>query len=224
MSTMQSSTVSSTLLSTMNGTRNTAADDATAAQNRFMTLLVTQMKNQDPLNPLDNAQVTSQLAQLSTVTGINKLNTTLESMMSQSQASQSLQASSMIGHTVLVAGNRVELNAGKGVFAIDLPSTADSVKVTIRDSTGAAVRTMSLGQQATGVLQLPWNGTTDSGSAAADGGYTFEVKAMLAGKAVDATALSYGAVSSVSTNSSLGVQLNLGNMGAVSLSDIKQIY
>jgi flagellar basal-body rod modification protein FlgD len=224
MSTMQSSTVSSTLLSTMNGTRNTAASEAAAAQNRFMTLLVTQMKNQDPLNPLDNAQVTSQLAQLSTVTGINKLNTTLESMMSQSQASQSLQASSMIGHTVLVAGNKVELYAGKGVFAVDLPSTADSVKVTIRDSTGAAVRTLSLGQQATGVLQLPWNGTTDSGSAAADGGYTFEVKAMLAGKAVDATALSYGAVSSVSTNSSSGVQLNLGNMGAVSLSDIKQIY
>ena len=79
-----------------------------------MTLLVTQLKNQDPLNPLDNAQVTSQLAQLSTVTGVNKLNTTLESLKASYQSSEALQAANMIGHGVLVEGNYVDLVGRQG--------------------------------------------------------------------------------------------------------------
>ena len=97
-----SNEISQSLLDSVNGARNTTKTTAEAAQDRFMKLLVTQMKNQDPLNPLDNAQVTSQLAQLSTVTGIDKLNATLETMMSNAQNSQSLQASNLIGHAVLV--------------------------------------------------------------------------------------------------------------------------
>src|SRR5471030_266353 len=86
-----------------------ATDSVQADTDKFMTLLVTQLKNQDPMNPLDNAQITSQLAQLSTVTGVNKLNTTLESLKSSYQSSEAMQASSMIGHSVLVAGNYVDL-------------------------------------------------------------------------------------------------------------------
>src|SRR5690606_21641258 len=101
MTTVQNEKVSQSLLDTMNGTRNTAKSAAQEAQDRFMTLLVTQMKNQDPLNPMDNAQVTSQLAQLSTVTGIDKLNNTMEALIGSVQSSQSMQASSMIGRVVL---------------------------------------------------------------------------------------------------------------------------
>ena len=89
------------LLDQMNGSSAAKKSTAEEAQDRFLTLLVTQMKNQDPLNPLDNAQVTSQLAQLSTVTGIDKLNGTLESMMGSYQSNQALQAANMIGHGVL---------------------------------------------------------------------------------------------------------------------------
>src|SRR3954466_4446382 len=108
MTTIQNNVMPPSVLAAMNP--SAAATDkstAVAAQDRFMTLLVTQMKNQDPLNPLDNAQVTSQLAQLSTVTGVDKLNATLESMMSSFQSSQSLQAANMIGHGVLVPGTDV---------------------------------------------------------------------------------------------------------------------
>ena len=103
-------TVTADLLATMNG-KKTAATTAEDAQDRFMTLLVTQMKNQDPLNPLDNAQVTSQLAQLSTVTGIDKLNVTLQALQGSYQASQALQATDMIGRGVLVPGSTVTLRS-----------------------------------------------------------------------------------------------------------------
>src|SRR4051812_9579365 len=98
--------VSQDLLNAVNPQKKKAAEGSVEAdQDKFMTLLVTQLKNQDPMNPLDNAQLTSQLAQLSTVTGINKLNTTLETLKSSYQSSESLQAANMIGHGVLVEGN-----------------------------------------------------------------------------------------------------------------------
>src|SRR5512147_1078567 len=87
----------------------TAPSTAASTEDRFLKLLVSQLKNQDPLNPLDNAQVTSQMAQLSTVTGIDKLNATLQALSSSMIASQSMQAASMIGHVVMVPGNRVDL-------------------------------------------------------------------------------------------------------------------
>src|SRR5512132_668446 len=90
------------------------------AQDRFLTLLVTQLKNQDPLNPLDNAQITSQLAQLSTVNGINQLNTTLASLSASMDAKQYLQAAGLVGHAVVVDGNALTLADGKGPGAFDL--------------------------------------------------------------------------------------------------------
>src|SRR6476659_4835046 len=100
MTTINDNTVSPALLNAMNTSKTaatTSTDSASATQDRFMKLLITQMKNQDPLNPLDNAQVTSQLAQLSTVTGIDKLNTTIGDMNTAMVASQSLQASALVG-------------------------------------------------------------------------------------------------------------------------------
>ena len=108
--------VSSSLLANVNGSSAAKASSTEASQDRFMKLLVTQMKNQDPLNPLDNAQVTSQLAQLSTVTGIDKLNTTLEALMGSFQSGQSLQAVNMIGRGVLVPGADVNLSASQAML------------------------------------------------------------------------------------------------------------
>ena len=111
-----STTPTQALLDSVNGKKNSTANSIDKAQDRFMTLLVTQMKNQDPLNPMDNAQVTSQMAQLSTVTGIDKLNNTLESLIGSVQTGQSYQASSMIGHNVLVAGNRSKYKRHRRLF------------------------------------------------------------------------------------------------------------
>lgn len=223
MTTVQNNPVSSSLLATMNPVSTTAnAGDAPATQDRFLKLLVTQMQNQDPLNPMDNAAVTSQMAQLSTVTGIDKLNTTLASMMASQQSNQSLQAVGMIGHSVLVPGSSLSLSNGQGVFGIDLAAPADSVQVSIRDTAGNLVQQLDLGPQGAGSQPLLWDGTTKNGTKAADGAYTFQVTATSGGAASTVTALAFDQVSSVSTGPQ-GVTLNLPKAGSVSLSDVRQI-
>lgn len=210
------------LLAAMNP-KVSAGRSADAAQDRFMTLLVTQMKNQDPLNPLDNAQVTSQLAQLSTVTGIDKLNNTMHAMMASTQAAQSLQAANMIGHGVLVPGTALSLAGGKAVFGAELSGPADAVQVTIADGAGNPVRVLDLGARAEGAVTLAWDGKTSSGATAPDGQYQLQVSAIRGGQKVAASALGFGEVISVSTGSS-GAKLNLsGTAGPVSLGDVRQI-
>jgi len=191
-------------------------------QDRFLKLLVTQMKNQDPLNPLDNAQVTSQLAQISTVSGIDKLNATLNSMSSSFLASQSLQASGLIGHAVLAPGNSMLLQSGGGAAGMDLAQAADHVSVTIRDSAGQIIKTIDMGAQDAGIHTFPWDGSTDAGGHAKDGAYTFQVVAVQGGKQVDAQALGVGVVKSVSLGGS-DLQLNTIGLGAVSVGQVKQI-
>jgi flagellar basal-body rod modification protein FlgD len=222
MTTIQNNTVSNDLLAAMNPATKSAQSTADAAQDRFMTLLVTQMKNQDPLNPLDNAQVTSQLAQLSTVSGIDKLNTTLTSLMGSYQSAESVQAAGMIGHSVLVPGSSMTLTSGQALLGVDLAGPADSVKLSVFDSSGKQVYSTDLGKQDAGVQPFKWDGSTDDGVAAADGKYTFKVVATSEGQSVDATALAFGQVGSVSTGAS-GVKLNVPDIGAVSMADVRQV-
>jgi flagellar basal-body rod modification protein FlgD len=222
MSTVQNNPgVTNNLLATMNGA-SSSASATDEAQNRFMTLLVTQMKNQDPLNPMDNAQITSQLAQLSTVTGIDKLNTTVQSLMGSFQSNQSIQAAGMIGHGVLTSGSSMQLSSGVGVLGVELTGPVDTLKVAIKDGAGNVVRNISLGAQEAGVLPLQWDGTTDTGATAPDGAYSFSVTATQGGQSATANPLAFGQVTSVSTNSK-GVSLNVPGVGAVSLTDIRQI-
>src|SRR6202008_2077459 len=105
----------------------------------------------DPLNPLDNAQITTQLAQLSTVTGINKLNDTLAAMSAAADAKQYLQSASRVAHSVVVAGNALTLKDGAATGAFSLAADADSVTLTIKDADANSVRTIELGAGKTGV-------------------------------------------------------------------------
>lgn len=237
-------TVSSDLLNTMNGTSSASStsnasglndNSPDAIQNRFLTLLIAQMKNQDPSNPMDNSQLTSQMAQLSTVSGISQLNNTLSTLMGNLNSSQALQSANMIGHSVLAPGNSIQLTSDttkaddgtetttqRAVFGVQLDSTASSVVVTIKDSSGAVVRTMDLGTQPSGTAPVIWDGTNDAGNKAADGKYTFTVTASNNGTAVNATALAFGTVSSVSTGTD-GVKLNVANIGTIKPTDVVQI-
>jgi flagellar basal-body rod modification protein FlgD len=192
------------------------------AQNTFLKLLVTQMQNQDPLNPMDNAQVTSQMAQLSTVSGINKLNDTMNALMTSYGTSQSLQAASMIGHQVLVPGSDINLSNGQAVAGVSLDNPADQVTITIKDGAGNVVDTESLGAQQAGVLNFAWDGTTAGGSTAPDGAYTFDVSAIQGGSSVNAQSLSYGQVGSI-TLGSTGTLVNVMGLGSVDMSQVKQI-
>lgn len=196
-------------------------------QDRFLTLLVTQLQNQDPLNPLDNAQVTSQLAQMSTVNGINQLNNTLLAITGQMDVTQSMQAAGLIGKSVLVPGNKVSLGGGEGEkvatpFGIDLYKPSTKTDVQILDSSGKVVRTLEQGAMAAGVYSISWDGLDDNGQPLADGSYRVQVIATNDGEAVMAEPLSYGKVSSVAYTSS-GLQLDLGLAGSHSLLDIRKI-
>ena len=192
------------------------------AQDKFLKLLVTQMQNQDPLNPMDNAQVTTQIAQLNTVSGIDRLNTTLSNMAASFTASQSIQAASLIGHGVLIPGSEVSLRNGSAIFGADLAQGVDSLKVSIKDSAGNVLHTVDFGPQKQGTVALGWDGRTDAGTIAANGDYQFVLTALSAGKEIKAAPLGFSEVGGVSTTAS-GVVLNLGGSRTAVLGDVKQV-
>jgi len=199
-----------------------ASSSSSDQEQRFLKLLVTQLNNQDPLNPMDNAELTSQLAQMSTVSGIENLNSTLTSLVAQTGASQTLQAASLIGHTVLTPGSSVAFKSGTDTsFGLDMQGAADTVKVTITDAAGNTVRTIDVGALPQGTKTLTWDGKNDTGSAMPDGAYKISVAASVSGSAVAANTLTYSQVASVAQTAS-GVTLNLGASGTVALSDVKQ--
>lgn len=191
-------------------------------ENRFLTLLMTQIKNQDPLNPLDNAQVTSQLAQLNTVNGIEKLNATLGQLLDGYNETQAMQAAGMIGKNVMVAGNNLPLAGGQAVGAVSLEGPADKVTVSIKNAAGALVQTQELGERPAGAFFFAWDGKKPDGSAFPEGNYTFSVEASTAGKTVSATPAQIGTVSAVVRGKN-GFMLDLGALGDVSFKDVQQI-
>jgi flagellar basal-body rod modification protein FlgD len=210
--------------SSAGGAADKAAKSEASADigNRFLTLLVTQLKNQDPLNPLDNAQVTSQLAQLSTVNGINKLNDTLSGLVASFGASQYLQAANLVGHEVLVAGEQITLAAGKAAGGFTLPAAAERVVVGITDANGQRVRELTLGALPAGGQRFEWDGKTDLGAAAKDGKYTISISATIDGKAVPVDALASGKVTGIVPGSK-GTQVQIAGLGLVDLASIKEI-
>ena len=205
------------------GASAASKNSSNETQDRFLSLLVAQMKNQDPLNPLDNAQVTSQLAQLSTVQGIENMNKNLQALASSLGVNQMTQAANLIGRAVLVPGNTISPVELQDVMGFELSRPADNVSVRIEDAAGGLVRNLTLGPRDVGVNVLAWDGLTDNGSAAPAGEYRFTINAVQGGQQVSSTALNLGMVNSVSQNSQ-GVQLNLAGNKSAGYADIRQIF
>ena len=194
--TNSTSNPSADIYAALNVTRE--KESATAnIQNRFLTLLTAQLKNQDPTAPMDSAQMTSQLAQISTVDGIERLNKTMQSLLSDSQSAQGLQAASLVGRGVLVPGNSLQVAGGASGFGIELAGPADELTATIKDANGLVVRTLTLGNAPSGVQLIPWDGKADNGQQVADGKYTVAVTARYAKKDVGSTVLEAAQVSGV---------------------------
>ena len=213
------STVGTDTAATATATTGTSNADS---EKRFLKLLVTQLNNQDPLNPMDNAELTSQLAQMSTVSGIEQLNATLSGLVSQTGSNQVLQAASLIGTTVLAPGGSVKAGEGATPFAVDLAAAASKVTMTVTDAAGTVVRTTDLGAMAQGVNALRWDGMDNNGAAVAAGAYQVQFTAANGSNAVAATALTFGQVGSVKQGSS-GVALDLADGRSASLADVRNI-
>ncbi|MDP3511989.1 MAG: flagellar hook assembly protein FlgD [Sulfuritalea sp.] len=218
------SSTAQSLLEAANGTGSAKPTSATTdAQNRFLRLLTTQLKNQDPLNPMDNAQMTSQLAQISTVDGIEKLNATLQKLLSSSVDSEAMQAAALVGHQVMVAGSGLTLGDSGAVGGLELKSAADQVSVTIKDSNGIVMRTLDLGDLDAGMHNFVWDGKTDSGAQAVNGSYGISILAKRGSEKLEVSPLELAGVTSIN-RSSQGVTLDLGQLGLAKLSDVKQIF
>lgn len=214
--------------SSANSSSSKSAAPASAAQDRFLTLLVAQMQAQDPLNPMDNAQMTTQLAQISTVDGVEKLNSNMEKLLSQFGALEQLNATSMIGRSVLIPSNWIELSYDDNAQAVaaagfELPQAASRVKVEIRDANSLPIRTIEMSSMPAGMHTFSWDGKTDAGANAVDGRYSFVITADANGKSVTARSLSIAHVDGVrkSGNQTL---LDLGAYGLRPQTDVLAVY
>ncbi len=203
--------------------KTTGSSDVSGLQDRFLTLLVTQLKNQDPMNPMENAELTTQLAQMSTVEGINKLNAGFESLLSGYQASQTLQAAALIDRMVLVEGDLLALGEKGAAARVELGEAADSVRISVKDVNGKVVKVLDLGAKAAGTIDFSWDGTDTSGAAQPTGEYRYAVEALKGGVAVDATAYALGQVGSVALSNG-SVSVDVLGMGRRDMSSIVQIY
>lgn len=225
-------TMSQELLDTMNGTNSSSSSASSSSgtsasdlQTTFLQLLVTQLQNQDPTNPMDSSQMTSQLAQIDTVSGISQLNTSLSSLSTQLSASQNAQAALLIGASVLAPGSSVAVSDGAASeLGVQLSSAATDVKLTVTNSSGKVVNTIDLGAQAAGTVQYGWTPTDSSGNTLADGTYTISATATGAnGTTPTATALVPSTVESVVQQSDGSAGLSLSNGTTVGLSSIASI-
>ncbi|WP_303230161.1 flagellar hook assembly protein FlgD [Comamonas kerstersii] len=205
----------------LNQSAKSSGTDAQSMQDQFLTLLVAQLQNQDPTNPMDNAQMTSQMAQISTVSGIEKLNDTVQSVTNQFASMQMLQGATMIGHTVLSEGNALNLtDKGQGSAAFDLEGSAANVTVTITTASGELVDTMELGSAAAGRNYFTWDGSNYNGDTS---NLRFKVSASNGDAAVKATTLSPNAVVATSiANGSL--MLELANGQSINYNSVKAVF
>lgn len=186
---------------------------------RFLKLLVAQMQNQDPMNPMDNAQVTSQMAQINTVSGIETLNDTVKGLNTQFMQMQAVQGALLVGHDVTLAGNKMTMDttARTGAAGFDLAATADSVKVEILDPSGRVADTMQLGAQKAGRVEFDWKVPAKLD---ADQNYSYRVTAKSGTLGVSTTTLMRDRVESVSTDGNT-LTLELARSGSVPYSAIK---
>jgi flagellar basal-body rod modification protein FlgD len=203
-----------------------APGTATLGGTNFLTLMLAQLKNQDPTSPVDSNQFLNQLASLSTVQGITQLNTSFGALSTSLVSSQALQASSLLGHQALVSSTTANLTANGSVSgAIDVPQTTSQAVVNIAGSSGALVRQINLGAQSTGLANFSWDGKQQDGSQAPAGQYT--LSAQFAGATSGATAAGTyvnGTVQSVTMGAGqAGLTLNVSGLGSVPFSGVKQI-
>lgn len=191
--------------------------------NTFYNLLVTQLTNQDPLNPMSNTDLSAQLAQFSTASGVQAMQQSMATLTAQLAQTQSLQAASLVGRNVVFDDNSLSLGASGGsAGGFTLASGAQDVQVQISNAAGQIVNTLDLGSMGAGVQAFNWNGTDASGAAAAPGSYTFAVQATAAnGASVGAAPFGSGQVVSVMLNAGSSPTLQIqGQSGSIPLSGV----
>lgn len=223
---MNHNTIDTKLLDSLNlSQRNEQKKSDELGQKDFLKLMTAQLNHQDPMKPMEGGEFFNQIAQFSSVSGIQELQSSFQQVANAMYSSQTLQASAMVGREVLVPASSAELAAGGSVNgSIEVPASTNNLVVGVFDRSGQLVRRMDLGAQPAGDVAFAWDGRTDDGSAAAPGIYQVKAEAQIDGSATALNTSLASKVESVSIGGQgQGIKLNLAGRGPVDLADIKQI-
>ena len=206
-------------------TKVQSGSDDSLGQDAFLTLMIAQLQNQDPTNPLQNEDFVAQLAQFSTVAGIEELSSAFTQLSQTLSQNQTLQAASIVGNTVLVPASSIELDEGQGLSgAVNLPSSSSNVTLTVYGPSGEVARTLDLGSLSAGLQDFAWDGLLDDGTPAPAGAYKVEVTADIDGASQSLQTWLDGKVQSVTMDYyGGGVLLDVLGIGNVSFSDVYRI-
>jgi flagellar basal-body rod modification protein FlgD len=190
----------------------------------FLTLMTAQLKNQDPLKPLDGTQFVAQLAQFGTVSGVQEMQTSIETLASSLRATQTLNGATMVGRDILAAADSFTHAEGGSVNGqLEVPSGAASVQVRITDSTGAVVRELSVPAEA-GTATFTWDGRRSDGTLATSGEYDIEAIANIGGERGSLGVLLAGRVGSISLDASgTELTLNTSTLGPISMNNVRRV-
>jgi len=211
-------------LSALTGQTGTDKTKSTQlGQNEFLKLMITQLKNQDPFKPTDPTAFIGQLAQFSTVTGIQGMQQSVTDLATSLRSNQVLNGATLVGHDVLAPGTQAAIAAGGTVSgSVDVPDGASAVQISVNDSSGALVRRFSIPADA-GLSDFKWDGLDNTGTAAPAGKYDFKILANLGGKATELSPLLTSRVASVTIDPNGGALTLNTSSGAVPIADVRRV-
>jgi len=194
-------------------------------QDAFMQLMLAQLKNQNPLDPMDNGDFLAQMAQFSTASGVGELKNSFDNFSSGFNSTQALQASSLVGRKVLVEGNTAQLPASGGIEGTaNLPVSSNDVRLAVQNAGGQIVRTIDLGRQSAGEMNFTWDGMDGNGNRAPVGNYVITAEALIDGKAQALRTSVVAPVESVTLGQGgRDISLSVAGQGEVPMSSVSKI-
>lgn len=200
-------------------------DNGMLTQADFFALLTQELANQDPTEPVDNNEMISQMTAFSTTDGVQKLNESFDAFSNSMTSSQALQASSLVGRSVLVEDNIFGMNSGESVKGKIVTETAASnVNIYVENIAGEIIQTVAVGSVSEGGSTFTWDGQTSAGESAPTGAYRFRIVGLVDGEASELQAMTYRKVDSVTLAGSGGnIVLNLNGGSAMNLSDVVEV-
>ncbi|WP_375170807.1 flagellar hook assembly protein FlgD [Marinobacter sp.] len=201
-----------------------ASGNSELGKNEFMELMLAQLKNQNPLEPQDNGEFISQLAQFSSLEEMQKLSGTVDDVVGQFRSTQALQASAMVGKTVL-APSSVGILGSEGEIrgTIEVPASTGGLRLSVQNQSGELVRQIDLGSSPAGVKSFSWDGEDGNGNPLPPGPYRVVAEASYPQGSQQLSTMVSANVDSVSLGQNGAITLNLAGMGSIALSDVKQI-
>jgi len=210
--------------------KSASAKKAELNQEDFLTLMITQLKNQDPFKPMDPAQYVGQLAQFSSVSGLSEMNKNITALADSLRGNQVLDGAALIGRTVIAEGNQVyryvptdDSQALPTQGAVEVPPGASSVQLVVRDSAGSLVKTQALESRA-GLRGFSWDGSTDAGTTAPTGAYKIEVIAKVGNQNISLKPSVAAQVSSVALDPATGaLKLDTDTLGEIAMSEVERV-